>query len=89
VTKTELVRVAAAKSGASQKAVARILDAVLEAVKEAAARGDRVSLPGFGAFVVVTQAARQVRSPKGETVDVPARKAVRFRAGKALREAVK
>jgi DNA-binding protein HU-beta len=89
VTKTELVRQVAGACDLTLKDAARAVDAVLDAIRGAAARGDRVSLPGFGVFAVVDRPARQVRSPKGQTVDVPARKAVRFRAGKALREAVK
>ncbi|MBC7104830.1 MAG: HU family DNA-binding protein [Firmicutes bacterium] len=89
MTKAELVRLVAEKAEVTQKVAAKVLDAALEAVREAAARGEKVALPGFGAFVVVERKARTVKSPKGNVVDLPARKLVKFRAGKVLRDAVK
>jgi len=89
MTKTELVRCVAAECDMTLKDAARAVDAVLDTIKGAAARGEKVALPGFGAFVVVPTRARAVKSPKGNVVEVPAGRAVRFRAGKALRDAVK
>jgi DNA-binding protein HU-beta len=90
VTKAELVRCAAEKANVTQKVAGQVLDAALEAVQEAARRGDRVNLPGFGAFVVVATKERAARDPRtGAEIRIPAGRAVRFRAGKALRDAVK
>ncbi len=78
------------KADVTQKAAAQVLDAFCEAVREAAARDERTALPGFGTFAVVQTAARRARNPQtGEALEVPARPAVRFRAGKSLREAVR
>ena len=90
VTKTELVRQVALKCDLTLKDAARAVDAVLDAIRGAAARGERVNLPGFGAFVVVPTKERTARDPwTGAEIRIPAGRAVRFRAGKALREAVR
>jgi len=90
VTKADLIRHMAEKADVTQKVATQVLDAALEAIREAAARGDRVNLPGFGAFVVVPTKERAARDPRtGAEIRIPAGRAVRFRAGKALRDAVK
>lgn len=89
VTKTDLIRAVAEKAVMTQKDAARAVDALLEAVQEAVARGEEVRIPGFGAFVVKERGERQGRDIRtGETITIPPRKVVAFRAGKELREAV-
>jgi len=89
VNKGDLVSVVCEKSGLSKKDSASALDAVLEAIKEALAAGDRVQLVGFGSFDVVQKAARMGMNPQTkEKIQIPAKKAVRFRAGQALKDAV-
>lgn len=67
--------------------VERVVEVVLGAVGEALARGGRVELRGFGAFSVRSRPARLARNPRtGETVNVPAKHAPLFRAGKEMRE---
>ncbi|GFO67496.1 hypothetical protein GMLC_10750 [Geomonas limicola] len=58
-------------------------------VTEALKSGDRVSFAGFGTFEVTERAARQGRNPQtGETMQLKASKAPKFKAGKALKDAV-
>ena len=65
------------------------MNAVFEAITEALKRGDDVRLPSFGVFDVKETAARMARNPQTkEEVAVPAGKKVRFRAGKALKDAL-
>jgi len=88
VTKTDLIRAVAEKADMTQKDAARAVDAFMEAVQEAVARGEEVRIPGFGAFVVKERAERQGRDIRtGETITIPPRKVVAFRAGKELRQA--
>ncbi|SMB96227.1 bacterial nucleoid protein Hbs [Thermanaeromonas toyohensis ToBE] len=89
MTKAELVKAVAEKAGMSQKDAGRALDAVLEAVREAVARGEDVRLPGFGAFVVRERAARKGRDLRtGKEITIPPAKVVTFRVGKLLKAAV-
>ena len=90
MTKGDLVNEIAASSGISKAAAEKALNAVIDAITRALARGDKVSLVGFGTFEVSERAARSGRNPRtGETIEIPASKAPKFKAGKALRDAVK
>ena len=89
MTKTDLVDAISQKTSLTKKDSAAALDAIGEAIMEALARGDKVQLIGFGSFDVVEKAARTGRHPRtGEPLEIPAKKAVRFRVGKALKDAV-
>lgn len=73
----------------TQKGVAEIVDAFIESVKESLVNGEKVSIAGFGVFDVVEQAARTARNPQtGGTVEVPAKNKPKFKAAKALKDAV-
>ncbi|MFN3611498.1 integration host factor subunit beta [Tepidimonas sp.] len=62
---------------------------LLEAMTESLVAGQRIEIRGFGSFSVGERAARQARNPRtGEQVDVPPKRMVHFKPGKALREAV-
>ena len=89
MTKPELVKSVAQKSGLKQKEAESAVDAFVEAIIQAAKEGDEVKIPGFGSFAVVERAARQGKNPQtGEPIAIPARKAVVFRAGKGLKSVV-
>jgi DNA-binding protein HU-beta len=89
MTKTELVKAIAERADITQKVAARAVDAFVEAVQEAVGRGEEVRIPGFGAFLVKTRAERKGRDIRtGETITIPARKLVAFKAGKEMKEAV-
>ena len=90
MNKTELVNAIAAKTGLSKKDSDAALAATVEAITEALKAGDKVSLIGFGTFEVRERAARTGKNPAtGETIEIAACKAPAFKAGKALKDAVK
>ena len=76
--------------GCSKSGGELALNAVLQSVTDAIRNGDRVVLTGFGTFETREVRARKVRpvrgANRGELVEVPAHKAVRFRAGETLRQ---
>ena len=87
--KSDLVEAIAEKTGLTKADSTRALDAAFEAITKALSKGDKVPLVGFGTFAVSKRAAREGRNPRtGETVKIAARKAVTFKAGSALKEAV-
>lgn len=87
--KVELVEAIATKAGLTKADSARALDAVLTSITEALKGGDKVPLVGFGTFAVSKRAGRTARNPRtGENIKIPARKAVTFKAGSALKETV-
>ncbi len=88
--KQELVKVMADKAGVSQKQAAAALEAMVDAVTGALKKGDSVLLTGFGKFEVRTRAARTGINPKTlAKIKLPASKVPAFKAGKALKMAVK
>ncbi len=87
--KVELVETVATATGLTKADTTRVIDATLDAIKDALVKGDKVPLVGFGTFATSKRAAREGRNPRtGETVTIPARIAVTFKAGSALKDAV-
>ncbi len=87
--KVELVEAIAAKTGLTKSDSSKAVEAFTEVITEALVKGDKVPLVGFGTFGVSERAAREGRNPRtGETVKIAARKAVVFKAGSALKDAV-
>ena len=87
MNKTELVAAVATKADLSKKDAEA---AVLDAVTEALADGEKVALVGFGTFEVKERAARTGKNPRtGEAIEIPASKVPSFKAGAALKNAVK
>ena len=87
--KADLVDAISDKADISKKASGAALDTVLDEITQALKAGERVSISGFGTFSVGSRAGRQGRNPQtGATIQIPASKTVRFKAGKALKEAV-
>ncbi|MDH3665045.1 MAG: HU family DNA-binding protein, partial [Alphaproteobacteria bacterium] len=79
----------AARSGLSKAQTSQALAAFIDHLQTSLSKGDKISLPGVGNFEVAARSARQGRNPQtGETMDIPACKAVKFKAGKALKDAV-
>ncbi len=90
MNKSELVERMASAAGISKAAAEKSLTGFLDAVTDALADGDKVTLVGFGTFSVSERAARQGRNPQtGATIKIPARKIARFKAGSKLADAVK
>ncbi|MDR2801537.1 MAG: HU family DNA-binding protein [Desulfovibrio sp.] len=91
MTKAELVQKIHARAGLATKTQAEsALDALVGILTEAMKAGDPVTFTGFGSFKVAKRAARKGRNPRtGKEIDIPAGRAVKFTAGKSLKEAVK
>ena len=88
-SKADLVDAISDKADISKKAAGAALDSVLGEIAQALKKGERVSISGFGTFSVGNRAARQGRNPQtGATIQIPASKTLRFKAGKALKESV-
>lgn len=69
--------------------VARATDSVIDTITEALAAGDEVIIPGFGTFESVDRKERDGRNPQtGEKIKIAAKKSVKFKAGKSLKDAV-
>jgi DNA-binding protein HU-beta len=89
MSKQELVNYVAEKTGLSKKDAEAALSSVVDGVKSSLVKGDSVTLVGFGTFSVSHRGARTGRNPQtGATIQIPARKAPVFKAGKGLKDAV-
>ena len=90
MNKTDLVNAVAAETGFTKKDAEQAVASVLDQITEALKAGDKVQLVGFGTFEVRNRAAKQGHNPRtGEPMTVPASKLPAFKAGKALKDAVK
>ncbi|THB64044.1 MAG: HU family DNA-binding protein [Desulfovibrio sp.] len=90
MTKADLVVKIAEKANLTKANAERALNAFLEAVEQTLVKEGKLTLTGFGTFVVDTRKARKGRNPRtGAVIDIPASKVVKFRPGKLLKEAVK
>ncbi|MCI9111090.1 MAG: HU family DNA-binding protein [Eubacterium sp.] len=90
MNKTELVAAVATKAELSKKDADAAVKAVIDAVTEALKDGEKVALVGFGTFEVKTRAARTGKNPRtGEVINIPEAKVPSFKAGSALKDAVK
>ncbi len=87
MTKQDLVSKIAQDADLTKSKAEAALNAFINAVKESLAKGENVSLVGFGTFAVSERAARKGRNPQtGAVIEIPARKVPVFRAGKGLKE---
>jgi DNA-binding protein HU-beta len=89
MTKNELARELAEELELPRRQMVEIIDAMLEKWMDVLKSGDKVQLTPFGQFKVRDRAARIARNPKtGEPIKVPAKKVLKFIAGRTLKEAV-
>lgn len=89
MTKSDLVNKMAEDAGISKAAAEKALKAFTGGVTAALKKGNKVSLVGFGTFEVSKRAARTGRNPQtGATIKIKASNAPKFKAGKALKDAV-
>tara|TARA_R100000306_G_scaffold62589_1_gene74890 strand:+ start:16258 stop:16530 length:273 start_codon:yes stop_codon:yes gene_type:complete len=89
VNKSELIDAVAESADLSKAAAGRALDAILDSVTDTLAKGDQVTLIGFGTFAVKERSARTGRNPQtGKAIDIAASKVPSFKPGKALKDAV-
>jgi DNA-binding protein HU-beta len=89
VNKSDLIEAIAQAADISKAAAERALDGTVEAITSSLQKGDMVTLVGFGTFHVGDRKARSGRNPRtGATIEIKASKVPKFRAGKALKDAV-
>lgn len=90
MNKTELVNAIAEQANLTKVEAKAALDATIAAISNALAAGDKVALIGFGTFAVAEKGARTGINPRTkETINIPARKVVKFKAGAELGDKVK
>lgn len=89
MNKAELVAAIADKTELSKKDSEKALKAFIDVVTEELTKGEKIQLVGFGTFEVTERAAREGRNPQsGEVMSIPASKAPKFKAGKALKDII-
>jgi DNA-binding protein HU-beta len=89
MTKSELVRELAEEHELPRRQVAELVEAILEKITTVLKTGDKVQLTPFGQFRIRDRAARIARNPQtGAPVNVPAKRVLKFTAGRTLKEAV-
>ena len=90
MTKSELSAKVSSQASLSAAAADRAVNAIFSAITDALADGETVTLTGFGTFSTRKRDARQGRNPRtGESITIAASRVPSFKAGKALRDAVK
>ena len=89
MNKTELIEHIARQADISKAAAGRALEAIVGGIRASLKKGNSVTLVGFGTFMVVKRAARLGRNPRtNQPIKIKAAKVPKFRAGKALKDAV-
>ena len=89
MNKNDLISSVAADSGLSKADATKAVDAVFDSIEKSLSGGNEVRLVGFGTFSVANRKASTGRNPRtGATIQIPASKQPKFKAGKGLKEAV-
>lgn len=90
MTKRDLITLVAKKANLTNKAARESVAALVDGVRDALKRGEKVVITGFGTFSLRSRAARRGRNPRtGDVISIAARKTPGFTAGKALKKAVR
>jgi DNA-binding protein HU-beta len=90
MNKASIVEVVHGVLGGTKVQAEQVVDKVFDSIVASLKKGEEVSVAGLGIFSVKARAARQARNPRtGETLQVPAMNVPKFRAAKALKEAVR
>ena len=90
MNKQAIIEMVHEKIGGTKVQAEQVVDSIIDAITMTLKKGDEVSIAGLGIFSVKARAARMARNPKtGEQVKVPATTVPKFRAAKALKDAVK
>lgn len=90
MNKKDLVESIAEAADVSKPVAEKALNGMLMAITGALAKGDKVTLVGFGTFSVSERSARKAKNPQTqELMDIPSKKVAKFKAGSKLSEAVK
>jgi DNA-binding protein HU-beta len=89
MNKAQLIEKIASKTQMTKSQSEALLDATLEVIQRAVAKGEEVKLVGFGTFSRMSRKSRQGRNPKtGEPVAIPGAKIPRFKPGKEFKDLV-
>ncbi|MGA8262605.1 MAG: HU family DNA-binding protein [Arenicellales bacterium] len=89
MNKAELIELVGNKTNLSKADAAEAVEAVFKGIQQTLKNGDSVTLVGFGTFSVSDRAARTGRNPRtGEVITIPASRSPKFKAGKALKDAL-
>ena len=89
MTQTEIVNALAESSGLKKADVKGLFDAIAELAAKEVKKNGEFTLPGFGKLVKATRKAREGRNPAtGAMIKIPAKTTVKFRLGKAMKDAV-
>ena len=89
MNKTELIAAMADQAGLSKKDAEKALKAFTDIVADDLKKGEKIQLVGFGTFEVAERKAREGRNPATkQTIKIPASKAPKFKAGKALKDMI-
>jgi DNA-binding protein HU-beta len=89
MNKAQLVAEVANQTGLTRKASRETVDAITSAITESLARGEKVTLVGFGSFKMMRRRSRRGRNPQtGQEIQIPAKDVPKFKAGKKLKEVV-
>lgn len=90
MNKKDLIKAVAESAALTNKDAEKAINAVTGAIADALKKGEKVQLVGFGTFEVRERAAKQGRNPRtGAAMEIPASKLPAFRAGQALKDAIK
>ena len=89
MNKEDLISQVASSVGVTRSEASKSVDAVFSSITSSLKVGNDVRLVGFGTFLVVNRAATTGRNPRtGESIQIPAKKVPKFRAGKSLKDSV-
>lgn len=89
MNKSELIDKIAQDASITKAAAARAIESMVEGIAQSLKRGERAALVGFGTFSVGERAGRTGRNPQtGATIEIPAKKVVKFRSGKELEDMI-
>ncbi len=90
MTKADLVAIMAKTAGGTKTAAEKAVNAMVGGIVESLRRGRRVTISGFGTFVVTRRAARNGRDPRtGKEIKIPSAKVPRFRPSRSLKTAIR
>jgi len=90
MNKVAIVEAVHAKLGGTKVQAEEVVDVVIDSIVSSLKKGGEVSIAGLGIFSTKVRAARQARNPRtGEAISVPSMRVPKFRAAKALKDAVR
>lgn len=90
MTKSELIDKIAKESKIPRAAAERAINSFTATITEVLKAGDKITLPGFGTYLVSNRSARKGRNPRtGEEIDIPAVRIPKFKVGKGFKDAVR